>query len=318
MTAGTVLVYVPAMKSPRITFRQARPEDMMGCARVFLRSATDLARRLGGSPPTIRARDMVPALAHVQRTDPRGFHVAVREGKVVAFASTVVRGGTHFLSMCWALPSLQSKGIGRRVLTRAFEKPRPPKSAIRCVYASLDPRAQALYLKFGMFPRGMFYMLQGRPKRTPPPRRRVNLVPIGEPGTTTREMLTVAARFDRVVRGTRRDQDIRYITTLPGARFFRVNVGGSTRGYAVVTDKGRVGPACVLDRRYGAGLAWALKEKVRELRAKNMMVVVPGVNSSALEVFFRAGLKTPFFGAWMSAKPVGSFESYVLLSGMLL
>jgi hypothetical protein len=35
-------------------------------------------------------------------------------------------------------------------------------------------------------------------------------------------------------------------------------------------------------------------------------------------VFFQAGLKVVFFGAWMSARPVGSFEGYMLAGGMLL
>ncbi len=215
------------MKTHRILFRQARTEDMDDCARVFLRSATDLARRQGGRPPSMRLRDMAPALAHLQRTDPKGFHVAVRNGRVAAFASTILRGHTHFLSMFWALPSLQSKGIGRRLLTRAFKNPRPPASAVRCVYASLDSRAQALYLKFGMQPRGMFYSLRGVPKRSPRPKRPVELIPLGKPGEPSRKMLAVAARFDRRFRAARRDQDIRYVMSLPGARFFLVRARGA-------------------------------------------------------------------------------------------
>ena len=261
---------------------------------------------------------MAPALAHLQRTDPRGFHVALKNGRVAAFASTILRGKTHFLSMFWALPSVQSKGVGRRLLTRAFERPRPPASSVRCVYASLDSRAQALYLKFGMHPRGMFYLLKGPPKRSPRPERSVELVPLGEAGRTSRGMLAVAARFDRVFRAARRDDDIRYIMSLPGARFFLVRARGWTLGYAIVTEKGRVGPACVMDPRYSAGLAWALKETARGMGAEDIVIVVPGVNSGALEVFFSAGLRTEFFGAWMSAKPIGAFESYLLAGGMLL
>jgi len=311
-------VYVPPMNPSRITFRQAQPDDMMGCARVFLASATDLARRQGTEAPTLRAKDMARSLAHVQSTDPKGFQVAVRRGRVIAFASTILRGKTHFLSMFWALPTIQSKGVGRRVLERAFTKPRPPKSAVRCVYASLDSRAQALYIKFGMYPRGMFYMLLGRPKRSPKPKRGVELVPVGEPGVTSPRMLSVAARFDARFRAARRDADIRFITSLPGARFFLVRARGATLGYTVITEKGRVGPACVTDPRYGAGLAWAIKEKARELGAESISLVVPGVNASALEVFLKAGLKSPFYGAWMSGKPVGSFETYILAGGMLL
>ena len=291
---------------------------MRDCARVFLRSAADLARRQGNTLPPLRVRDMVPALAHLQSTDPKGFHVAVRGGRVVAFASTILRGNTHFLSMFWALPTLQNKGVGRRLLERAFDAPRPPASAVRCVYASLDPRAQALYLKFGMYPRGMFYLLRGAPKRSPRPKRSVTLVPVGETGKTSSKMLTIAARYDRIFRGARRDADIQFVTTLPGARFFLVQARGVNLGYAVVTEKGRVGPACVVDPRYSAGLAWALTEAARSMGAETMAIIVPGVNSGALQAFFEAGLRTEFFGAWMSAKPIGAFESYLPASGMLL
>ena len=261
---------------------------------------------------------MTPSLTHLQSTDPRGFHVAVRGGRVVAFASTILRGNTHFLSMFWTLPSLQSKGVGRRLLTRAFEGPKPPKSAVRCVYASLDSRAQALYLKFGMLSRGMFYSLKGPPKRSRRPERTVELVQIGEVGETSRGMLAVAARFDRTFRSARRDSDIRFLMSLPGARFFLVRARRSTLGYAIITEKGRVGPACVTDPRYGSGLAWAIKEKAREIGAANIAMVVPGVNAGALEVFFEAGLKIEFMGVWMSSKPIGRFESYLLAGGMLL
>ena len=291
---------------------------MADCVRLFMRSAADLSRRQGGSPPRLRVRDMVPGLAHLQSTDPRGFQVAVRDGRIIAFAATILRGKTHFLSMFWALPSIQGKGVGRKLLTRAFEKPRPPKSAVRCVYASLDSRAQALYLKFGMRPRGMFYLIIGPPKRSPRPRRTVELAQVGEPQKVTREMLTIAARYDRRFRAARRDADIRFLMGLPGARFFRVQVRGRTGGYCVINEKGRVGPACVTDPRYSAGLAWAIKEKAREMRVEKIVIIAPGVNAGALDVYFQAGLRNEFFGAWMSAEPIGSFESYLLAGGMLL
>src|SRR5262245_28643449 len=306
------------MKTPQVVFRQARPGDMVDCARVSIRSSTDLSRRQGVNPPPLRVRDMAPSLAHLQSTDPKGFQVAVKDGRIIAFASTILRGNTHFLSMFWALPSLQSKGIGRRLLTRAFEHPRPPATAVRCVFASLDLRAQTLYLKFGMRPRGMFYMIKGKPKPAARPRLAVDLEPIGRPGTTSPEMLAIAGRFDRIFRGTRRDPDIRFVTTLPDARFFRARVGRNTMGYAVINPRGRVGPAGVIDPRYSAGLAWAIQNTAREMGAETIMLNVPGMNTSALEVFFRSGFKTVFFGAWMAARPVGSFESYVLAGGMLL
>lgn len=291
---------------------------MAGCARVFISSSRDLSRRQGVSPPTTRVADMARALAHVQRTDPKGFHVAVQNGRVIAFASTIVRGNTHFLAMFWALPNIQSQGIGRQVLARAFAGPKPPASAVRCVYASLDTRAQVLYLKFGMRPRGMFYLVKGAPQPSAAPRRTVELMQVGAVGKATPRMLAIAAKFDQKFRATRRDVDIRYVMGLPGARFFVVKAGARVLGYAVMNEKGRVGPAGVVDARYSAGLAWAIKEKAREMKVKEMFIVVPGVNEGALDTFFRAGLKLEFFGAWMSAKPIGMFEGYILAGGMLL
>ena len=301
-----------------ITYRQARRADMLGCARVFVRSSRDLARRHGNTPPPARPREAVPPLAHLQRTDPRGFQVAVSGGRVVAFAATIVRGNTHFLSMFWTLPGLQSHGVGRRVLTRAFAEPRPPATAVRCVFASLDTRAQMLYLKFGMRPRGMFYLLKGAPKAAPRPRLGVTLRQVGKPGEVTKRTLTIAARFDRRFRAARRDADIRYVMGLPGARFFTAHAGSRTVGYAIVNEKGRIGPAGVVDPRFSAGLASATIEAARGLAAREVTVFVPGTNAGALSTYLEAGLKTDFFGAWMSAKPVGSFEGYLLAGGMLL
>ena len=106
---------------------------------------------------------------------------------------------------------------------------------------------------------------------------------------------------------------------LPGSpRFFLARKGRKTVGYAVVSETGRLGPVFVTDSKYSAGLAWAAKEAARGMGAENITIIVPGVNAGALDVFLRAGLRTVFFGAWMSAKPLGSFESYLLAGGMLL
>jgi len=291
-----------------ITYRQARKADMLNCARVFVRTSRDLARRQGSAPPPTKPKDAAVALAHLQRTDPRGFQVATKDGRIVAFAATILRGNTHFLSMFWALPALQGRGVGRRVLTRAFEAPRPPAPAVRCVFASLDTRAQTLYLKFGMRPRGMFYLLKGAPTASARPRHAVELQQVGK----------IAARFDRRFRGARRDADIRFVMGMNNARFFVARAGRKRIGYAIINEKGRVGPAGVVDPRYSRGFAWAIKEAARSMGAKDMFVLVPGVNAGALGEYFAAGLKTEFFGAWMSAKPMGSFEGYMLAGGMLL
>ena len=64
--------------------------------------------------------------------------------------------------------------------------------------------------------------------------------------------------------------------------------------------------------------ALAMLIAIHLVLAKEMFAVVPGTNAGALGALMAAGLKTEFFGAWMSAKPVGSFDGYLLAGGMLL
>ena len=49
------------MKVRRIHYRQARADDMLDCARVFVPSATDLGGRLEVRTPPPRARARAPA-----------------------------------------------------------------------------------------------------------------------------------------------------------------------------------------------------------------------------------------------------------------
>src|SRR6266702_8492087 len=212
-----------------VRIRPARPRDFAACARVGLRSLGDLSRRQGQPPPNIPTRDLIVFFRHALSTDPNGFHVAVVRGKVVCFAITILRGKTHFLADFFALPGVQSRGVGRQVLARAFDAPRPPRGAVRCVVSSLDLRAQALYAKFGMLPRTILYHVEGKPRKSAG--GGVELRQVGPTGTSTKRARDLAARFDRPLREARRDVDQRhFLTTVKGSRFFDARAGRETVG----------------------------------------------------------------------------------------
>ena len=120
--------------------RAATKRDFPSCARVCIRALRDLSRRQGKPPPHLVPPNFYPFFRYALTTDPDGFRVAVLEGRVVAYAITILREKTHFLAMFFALPGKQSQGIGRPLLARAFDDPRPPPGHARCVVASLDLR----------------------------------------------------------------------------------------------------------------------------------------------------------------------------------
>src|SRR5439155_1312188 len=92
----------------------------------------------GQRPPNFPVRGLLPFLRHALATDPDGFHVAVVKGRIVCYAITILRGKTHFLAQFFALPGMQSRGVGRQVLTRAFDAPRPPRGPQDCGYVVIQ------------------------------------------------------------------------------------------------------------------------------------------------------------------------------------
>jgi GNAT superfamily N-acetyltransferase len=298
--------------------RRARASDMEPCARVFIRAVNDLSRRQGVPVAPRKPKLIAARLNHLRRTDPGGFQVALQGGRVVAFASTILRDNIHFLSMFWMLPSLQSKGVGQKLLTRAFGGTEAPPGTIRCVYASFDHRAQRLYLKFGMAPRSVVYGLGGAEVRLPKaPEVPVELRQVGRPGEVTREALAIAAAVDRRVRGCRRDADIAFTLAQPKTRFFEALEDGAAVGYIMVGGDGMVGPGGVIDRRYTEGVAWSGIAAAREGDSGKVRMQVAGLNMGALETALQAGLKISFMGAWMTQREFGRLDCYFATAGDL-
>jgi ribosomal protein S18 acetylase RimI-like enzyme len=303
--------------SPPVQIRAARPRDLPACARVCVSAFRDLSRRQGKPPPRIRARDLLPFMRHVLATDPMGFQVAVTKGKIACYAITVLRGKTHFLAQFFALPGVQSRGIGRKVLTRAFEEPKPPRDAVRCLVASLDLRAQSLYLKFGMQPRTIMYYFSGKPTLTGMSSglklRQVDLT-----NRPTKRSMEIAGTFDKKLRGVRRDVDQEFfLSSDRGSRFFEAQDGGRTVGYVVVRGKGGIGPGGVVNASMTGDLLNAAIAKARELALKKVFVWVPGLNRGAIRAAFAAGLKVDFITVWMAAGSIGNLELYLPSGGVL-
>ncbi|HYY92013.1 MAG TPA: GNAT family N-acetyltransferase [Candidatus Dormibacteraeota bacterium] len=251
------------------------------------------------------------------KSDPRGFQVGLSRGKIVCFAITILRGKTHFLAQFFALPGAQSQGIGRKVLTRAFEEPRPPASAVRCLVASLDLRAQSLYMKFGMQPHTIVYHMTGKPSLVRSPSK-LKLVQVGQTGRPSKLSREIAARFDVKLRGTRRDIDQQFfLTASPRSRFFEAMNGERSVGYVVVRGNGAIGPGGVADATLSGDLLSAAMEKTRLLRMKKIFVWIPGLNAGAIQAALTGGLKMDFVTVWMAAKPLGNLETYIPSGGVL-
>src|SRR5437870_1417217 len=90
-----------------------------------------------------------------------GSRARVEDGQIRGMVSALVRGRVWYLSMFFVLPGDQGRGVGRALLERALAYGEARGVEVRCVWASLDPRAQARYVMAGMAPRWPIYRLEG-------------------------------------------------------------------------------------------------------------------------------------------------------------
>jgi GNAT superfamily N-acetyltransferase len=145
-----------------IDYRPVRPSELETCAELWRLSTNDYIGRLN-QPLLTETAPVVRLYGHLQATDPERFVVATRAERIVAFASAVVREHVWFLSMCFVLPEVQGRGIGRRLLERIG--PADPSIARATATDSAQPISNALYASLGIVPREPLLNFVGTPMR---------------------------------------------------------------------------------------------------------------------------------------------------------
>jgi hypothetical protein len=171
--------------------------------------------------------------------------------------------------------------------------------------ATTDTRAQALYLKAGVYPRYPVYYFGRKPEQvTVETDLRI------EPISASRENLEVLGALDRGTIGFRRDVDQRwFISNRQGFLYVRddrpVGYGyvGHNSGPIVLTD----------DRDFPAVLAHAESEAARHDLPFGLHV--PTVNQAAVSYLLSRDYRLDsFVEILMNDKTRGKFENYVLTS----
>ncbi|MGH7403129.1 MAG: hypothetical protein ACREKQ_11910 [Candidatus Rokuibacteriota bacterium] len=144
---------------PRI--RKVRPDELELVWRVHVASSHDLAARRGVRP-TRPHDEPAPSDARVGLvSDPDGYFCAVDEGRIHGMVSALVRGRVWYLSMFFGSPATRGGAWGGRCSSTRWLTERRAGVEARCVWSSLDPRAQARYVMAGMAPRWPIYRLEG-------------------------------------------------------------------------------------------------------------------------------------------------------------
>jgi hypothetical protein len=241
---------------------------------------------------------------HLARTAEQ-FWIAERDGQAIGFARSVQRDGLRQLTEFFVLPGDQSGGVGRELLARAF----PPGGARRrSIIATIDTRAQARYLKSGVYPRFPIYYFYRQPEKI-----MVESDLTFEPlrADPAAETLATLADIDRAILGFRREEDHTWLLAdRPGYLYRR---DGYAVGYGYVGKAS--GPFALLDATdFPAALAHAETQAASE-GFGHFGLEVPTVNQAAVDYILGRNFNIHgFVTLLMSDAPFGRFENYLALS----
>ena len=295
-----------------VTYRQGTLQDSYTAMLVFQEALLDLGRRQGTMP--ITGGDDPETLAklweqrrslyeHLARTAEQ-FWIAEKEGRAIGYARSVIRDGVRELTEFFVLPGEQSAGVGRELLDRAF----PSEGAEqRVIIATTDIRAQARYLKAGVYARFPVVYFSRAPEAVA-----VASDLEFEPIETSLQNLKILNRIDQEVLGHTRQVDHEWLLQEREHRFI-YRRGGQAVGYGYVGT--RSGPfALVGENDFPAVLAHA-ESLAATARREEFGVEVPQINRAAVKHLLARGFKLdPFLAFFMSADAFGKFENYIFTS----
>jgi len=295
--------------STSITYEQGAIGDNYAAFLLFEEALADLVSRFGFAGATNwddadklakmwqRRR---PLYEHISQTSDQ-FWLAKQNGKVVGFSRAIKRDGGQELTELFVKPGVQSGGVGRELIARAF----PAESARRrIIIATPDFRAQALYLKSGVFPRFPIYYFGRQPEQVPF-ETDLQFVSLAN----SEETVATLAAIDKEVIGFRRDVDQRwFLAQRHGFLYVR---NGRPVGYGYVGQTS--GPFALLDAAdFPAVLTHAESTACTE-GLSQFGVEVPMVNETAVTYLLSRKYKIDSFMAmFMSDRPFGNFDRYLI------
>jgi len=292
--------------------RPGTPDDTRAVFDVFTRSIGDLSTRLG-----MPAEDNVwtdpgfvagmwerraPLFDHLARTAWQ-FWVAESGGGVIGYARSTFHDGVLELTEFFVLPGSQSGGVGSDLFDHTFTAENPRR---KLILATTDVRAQARYLKAGVYPRFSIQYFYRKPERVV-----VETDLAFERVMPTPEAIAAAGEIDQALFGFRRDADQRFL--LADREGYLLRRGGQVVGY-FYTGNG-TGPIALLD---AADFPAVLAHAENDAAAKgddHFGLELPTLNREAVRWLLGRGFRIEeFVVLGMSDAPFGKFENYVCTS----
>ena len=215
--------------------------------------------------------------------------IAREEGTVIGIVLARDLEMERFVADLYVEPSFRGDGIGARLLDAAIVD-----ADDRALVATCDPTdlaSVALLAKRGMAIRETILRASGEiPKDDDLLGLAAGDYRFGTERLDQQSHAFVLAQLDRETRGTARESEHRYLSTVATGMLFSID--DEAVGYAYLWPSGQIGPIAVASGAYLAQIfAYAMAALRREHGATWCTAAIPATNLRALRTALRAGLK---------------------------
>lgn len=258
-----------------------------------------------------------PHFEHLLTTDPDGAWVASIGGTVVGFSMGFVRGTTWFLAQLFVQPEVHAKGIGQELLRLAIEAGRARGATVLSVVSSTAHASQSLYMRAGMFARGIGYAMSGPVDA---------LCALPEPEANRKTVVDCEGWQDRIAEldaevwgSPRREEHRLFMRGVQGDvhRAIALTRDGNLLGYAYASDFG-IGPMAAYEPEDQLPLLRAAGDFMAQHETSTARMYVVSHNATVIGALLAGGWRVNDWTFLLSSEPFGDFTRYVPSGGLLL
>jgi ribosomal protein S18 acetylase RimI-like enzyme len=302
------------MNLKAITIRRTRQADLIDAIALVMNTVNHLRRKRGMS--TIRVKKLKqppPLFVHILKTDPEGSFVAVNKtGRLVGFSMALIREDEWFLAFLFVDPTLQSKGLGQKLLDKAmrYGKKNGCKRWALVTFA-YNPQAIALYTKMGMPPQRPLLTMERKRAEGKSFKKLRAPIKLAVKKITDEKYINRLTALDRRARQLARPEEHFFWLADENYSTLLFYDGKKLAGYAVVSSRGMVAPVVASEPKYLVSLlAHAVEWGVTQGH-KHQIMFVQGEQLEVIRMLMAAGFHIDEATLLMSSEQVSDPKLYI-------
>ena len=297
-----------------ITIRRTRQADLIDAIMLVMNTANHLRRQRGMSVNRFKKPKQPPPLfVHFLKTDPEGSFVAHdSKGKLIGFAMSLIREDEWFLSQLFVDPTLQSKGLGQKLLDKAMRYGK--KNGCKrwaLVTFSYNPQAIAVYTKMGMPPQRPLLTMERKRKDDEAFKKLRAPIKLAVTKITEEKYINRLTALDRRARQLARPEEHFFWLADENYNTLIFHDGKKLVGYAVVNSRGMIAPVVASDPKYLVSLMAHAVEWGAAQGHKFQILFVQGEQLEVIRMLMTTGFHIDETTLVMASEQVSDPKLYI-------